>query len=336
MEKSRKKKIVIIVLVVLFCLVIFFINARTSKEYTDNVIDSSNENTTEVKNEYEYDFGTDEYQEATKMKLQKVQGMTEYYTVLNCVNKFYVYYSSIYDPSSEISPEASVSKIYKLLDESYIKKYNVTEESLKNKLIPISIDVEVNVEDMLYATMYENISVYLVSGQIRDRLTNEYENFNIMVVLDSNNYTFSLYLQDYIKEYGYDKLKEGDEFAYNYSSGITANEMNGYVNSKVKYAEYVEDMIEQIREYMLYQPQKAYELLNEEFKKETFSSYDKFEKFIETNKKEIFTLTYGSYALEYVDEMVTYRCVDKTNNFTIVIQTPNAVDYMYSIIRNGQ
>ena len=110
MEKNRKKKIVIIVLVVLFCLIIFFINTRTSKDITDNTIDSSIENTTEVRNEY--DFGTDEYQEATKMKLQKVQGMTEYYTVLNCVNKFYVYYSSIYDSTSEISPEDSVSKIY--------------------------------------------------------------------------------------------------------------------------------------------------------------------------------------------------------------------------------
>lgn len=336
MEKNRKKKIVIIVLVVLFCLIIFFINARTSKDITDNTIDSSNENTTEVRNELEYDFGTDEYREATKMELQKVQGMTEYYTVLNCINKFYVYYSSIYDSTSEISPEASMSKIYKLLDESYIKEYNVTEESLKNKLNPISIDVEVNVEDMLYATMYENISVYLVSGQIRDRLTNNYNDFNIMVVLDSNNYTFSLYLDDYIKKYGYNKLKEGDEFAYNYSSGITNNEMNGYVNSKVKYAEYVEDMMEQIREYMLYQPEKAYELLEDEFKKENFSSYDKFEKFIEDNKKEIFTLTYGSYTLEHVDGMVAYRCIDKTNKFTILIQTPNAVDYMYSIIRNGQ
>lgn len=334
MKKNRKKKIVIIVLVVLFCLIIFFINARTSKDITENTIDSSNENTTEVKNEY--DFGTDEYQEATTMKLQKVQGIAEYYTVLNCVNKFYGYYSSIYDSTSEISPEDSVSKIYKLLDEKYIKKYNLTEKSLKDKLNPISTDVEVNVDDMLYATAYGNISVYLVSGQIREKLTNEYNNFNILVVLDSSKYAFSLYLEDYIKEYGYNKLKEGDEFAYNYYSEITSNEMNGYVNSEVKYADYVEDMMEQIHEYMLYQPEKAYELLEDEFKKENFSSYDKFEKFIEDNKKEIFTLTYGSYTLEHVDGMVAYRCIDKTNKFTILIQTPNAVDYMYSIIRNGQ
>ena len=265
-----------------------------------------------------------------EQKLYGLESITDYYTVRSCIIKYYIYYQSLYDDNSEISKDERINNLYSLLDKSYIEKYGITLENIENKFNTKINETEVFIDDVLYLKE-NNIYTFFVKGNVRDLKINVFKEISFIVRLDTNNETFSLFLEDYIKDNSLDNIKEGNILDYNFSDNIAENKANKYKPYKFSYDEYVEDLFDRIRKYIIYKPEKAYELLN--CKQSKLNNYSKFESFIKDNYKELYIMTFDSYMFEYEDDCNIYNCKDKYDNFEIRIYCNNPCDIKFTIIK---
>lgn len=156
-------------------------------------------------------------------KLHKLTIQSYKQTVNVCVNQFFKYYSGIYVPQSttnlitynkedeiERIRDNNIDATYSILDQNYIESVGITQNNLSQKLKNIpKVEVEVN-EDINVAQKDENISVYFVSGRLKNTENSKSIDFNIIVCLDMKNRNYSVFLEDYIKKY-YPNLNIGEE-----------------------------------------------------------------------------------------------------------------------------
>lgn len=264
----------------------------------------------------------------TENEVYKLESITDYYTVRNCIIKYYSYYYSLYDENSELSKTEVLNNLYSLLDKKYIEKNNITLDNIEKKFNTKINDVDVNLEKILYITNNDNMFIFFVSGNTRDLITNEFNDFSMIISLDVENETFSIFLEDYFDEFN--NIEEGEVIKFNFSDEIGLNNVNKFKFYEYSFNEYVGDMFEEIRNYILYNPEKAYDILN---KDNEFGNYNEFKKFINDNYKELFTMTFDSYILQYKDDSVLYNCKDKYNNFNVLIYANYPCDITFNIIK---
>lgn len=293
-----------------------------------NSINDINNNNTNI----DFTVEKNNEEEIIEQKLYGLESVTDYYTVRSCIIKYFLYYDSLSSGSSELSKEELLNQLYSLLDKSYIAKYNITLENIEDKYsIPIN-ETEVFIDKVLYEKT-NNIYTYFINGTSRDRKTNVINDIRFIVCLDTKSETFSLFLEDYIRDNKLDNIKEGDVIDFKTNEIIQDNNLNRYKPYKYSYDEYIEDMYEKIRKYMLYSPEKAYEFLNKKDSK--INSYSKFESFINDNYKEIYTMTMDSYLFEYnyKEECMSYNCKDKYDNLEVLIYADNPCDMKFTILK---
>ena len=100
--------------------------------------------------------------------IRKITNRSNYYIIKNCIDKFYIYYSTIQNSVKNGKTE----EIYNMLDAEYIKYREITHDNILSKLRGVSSS-KVNIIDMYVAEQSENISVYIVYGTLRNKKTNE-------------------------------------------------------------------------------------------------------------------------------------------------------------------
>lgn len=266
---------------------------------------------------------SDYFQESEVYKLESIE---EYFILKDAVNKYFSYCYSLYDQNSELSNKENSENLYMLLDESYINRYRLTLDNIREKFLSDADDLEINFEKVVYITNNQNMYVYFVYGNTRNKKSNEYRSLSMIVNLDTTNHTFSIIPQDYLKELNFENVHENIKISYVFGEKIKSNKNNSISSSKHQFREYVGDMFEQIRTYMLYNPHKAYDLLYDKN-----ITYNEFEELIQKKYKEIFTLTLNDYTLKYIENKVVYECDDIHKNFKILIFNEYPTEFTFSI-----
>lgn len=310
------KKLIFCIIIIILCICFGFGTYFINRQNINNTNISYNE----------------EYKENVilERKLYGLESFTDYYTVRSCIIKYYLYYQSLYDDNSEFSKDERINNLYSLLDKSYIEKYGITLENIENKFNTKINETEVFIDYVLYSKD-ENIYTYFIKGNARDLKTNWFNEINFIVRLDSQNETFSILLEDYIRDNSLDDVKEGNTLSHIFNYNISENKVNKYKPYKFSSDEYVKGLFDRIRKYIIYKPEKAYELLNT--KQSNLKSYSEFEKFIKENYRELFIMTFDSYLFEYDDNCNIYNCKDKYNNFQIKIYGNNPCDIKFTILK---
>lgn len=313
----------------IFCIIgIVLVSCLSYCIFLNNKTNINNINNTNI------DFNEEKNNEEkfTEQKLYGLKSVTDYYTIRSCIIKYFSYYHSLSNGNSELTKGELLNQLYSLLDKSYIEKYNITLENIETKFnIPIN-ETEIFIDKVLYEKK-NNIYTYFIKGYSRELTTNAFNEINFIVCLDTQSETFSIFLEDYIRDNNLENIKEGDVIDFKTNESIQENNVNKYKPYKYSYDEYIEDLYEKIRKYMLYNPEMAYELLNK--KDSNINNYSKFEKFIKENYKEIFTMTLDSYLFEYDynDECMSYNCKDKYDNFQVLIYADNPCNVRFTILK---
>ena len=155
---------------------------------------------------YGVDVKTDDTIYDINSNIKRVDIRNNYYAVKTCINKFYIYYSSIFNIEDVENTESianrknkSINIVYQMLDEEYLSYYNITEENLINHLKEIE-EMTIHIRDMYVTQRDENIGIYFVNGQLINSSRTQSVDFSIMVKMDMLNHTFSILLDDYVKE----------------------------------------------------------------------------------------------------------------------------------------
>lgn len=113
-----------------------------------------------------------------------VNDVDRFFTVASCVSK-YISYLSIDDKAS----------IYTLLDNSYKKDSNITEENLYNYVIDVSSGVQFQAQKMYSQNVAKNIVKYYVHGYIETDgmdIVGTKSDYYVIAILDEETLTFSI------------------------------------------------------------------------------------------------------------------------------------------------
>ena len=253
----------------------------------------------------------------------RITNLNEFYRVKNALNKFYVscraYNFPEVDPFEEdedIDPTEFLDEVYYILDAEYIKKYNISMDNIADKIKDFTVN-EVQINDIYRIQKNNDISMYLVYISELSISDDNDKDIYFVLKLDDQNKYFSVYLEDYVKDNNYDKLKENDEIRISIYN-IESNNFNTYENTVVYNTKYQEDLFNDFRKSCMSNLKRAYSLLDEETKNKKFDTFEKFSNYISQKMSDIVIMKINSCKVEEKENITLYKYTStKDMNFTI-------------------
>lgn len=263
--------------------------------------------------------------------LKKVDNVEDYYILKACIDKYYInMYEYFMEESSYDDRKVNLNNIYFLLDKNYTEKYDINIENLKDYIYKIN-KVQINIDKCLYYMQNKNIRVYFVYGTLFDTSNKTYNDFKNIIIQDLNTKSYSIYLDNYLEDMNYLNLNEGKKVNFLNYNEISRNNYNMYGEYNATYDMLVNDIYNKIRNYLLYNTNKAYKLIDSSYKEEKFTSYDEFLEYVNEKSYDIYSLILKDYKIQYENEMAIYKCYCENNDIIIEICINNPIDYTYKI-----
>jgi len=312
---DKKKKIVIMIGVfIAIVLLLIFIIARREKEDLGNL-------------EIESEGSPDEiYVTMFNPKLEFVQSRNDFYIVKRIVERYYMKLSELNDPLGDIEfyeteegfdideyieelKEESARAVYSFLDVDYINQFNITTTNLLEKLGKYE-DISIVIDEMHVSENSIGMSTYFVYGLIKNNDTLRVSDFVLMVTLDLNARTFSIAPYEYIVEKGYDKLTLGQEMVRGIGE-IKEKSYNQYDYRAITDEKVILDYLEKYKVTVLYNRQKAYNLLDEEYRAKRFGSLAEYERYVQNNIGSINSIVVSRYLVEDKEEYKQYVIINQ-------------------------
>ena len=261
-----------------------------------------------------------------------VDDYTTYYTVKEAINNYVTYIKEINgdqyiereklnmtdDEISKTLQDEGIVAIKNILDKQYIEDMSIDDNTIKseqNKYKKIgnynkNVTYDLNIEETRQMHINENITLVLVEAKLNDI------DFNMLMKLDKLNNTYSIFLDDYIKKYDYNK-EMGKEDVNIKGELIEANDYNSHIKVDVSETNIVSQYFSEYRMKMLENTEKAYELLDTDYKDKKFGTYENFKKYVESNKDKIMYASISKYQVLENDRGKEYVCIDNHGKYYI-------------------
>lgn len=327
MKFIKKIIIFLIILILIIVLIMFGINTYDR-----------------VKNPEAYDPGSEQdisYNVADR--IEKVTNYQSYYTINNIIKRYVSYLqqlngdyyidegrltTSLADEKQSIK-QSAYNKVINMLDKEYTTNIQTKLEdvvSKTNKYIIYgdykhsNVDYLLLIEDMYVYEMNPTTSLYIVNVTINSEET------KMMIKLDDENKTFSLFLEDYMDKYNYSTDMNKNEIKIS-DSEIVTNKYNTF-----KYATVTNETIAK-GYFSIYKTmtksniEKAYNYLDEEYRNKRFGSLDNYKKYI---KEENSNLYITEYLINRYDTYTECVCKDQYDNLYIFKET-SIMDYTITL-----
>ena len=317
MKSNIKKIIIIIAICLLFITMLLILNLRKEaekdKEKFENMVPVNN-----VSEEY-----TDEneaWEEVTKV--------TDYYAIKNAINKYYNYITdytrgnSSYisripsEDSAEnnnFANEEALNAVKGILS-TYINISNKRENELKEMLKNYSNEA-LNIEKMYYKYQGKLKDTYFIKGV----LNNSKKDYCIIIIVDREKNIYTLLPNEYIvEEYGeslnLNDLKFSEELLNIESYGYNRLKQEA-VSQEIVCLYYFGDYLNKLNG----DTKKLYEVLDEDYKKERFPTYEEFIKYINDNYSTLKECRVTEYSVNMTDDnkAIMYICKDQNANYYI-------------------
>ena len=237
--------------------------------------------------------------------VSNISDIEEAYDVKACVDKFYIYCKEY------LSAEPNL--VYDLLDKDYIKKFRITKYNIKEHLDLFSSD-DIQIMNVLKINQNNNISAYYITAnQIYKDIENTTKEMKFILKIDKENYSFSVYLEDFINDKEYNNLKIGDKLKFGLKSVIPDNDFNNKFDSNSKtMPDNAEDIFDDFITRCLYYPNVAYDFLDESCKQYKYANYEEFEQYIKDNTRDFVNMELYSYEDIKNGDSLEYKCKSTT------------------------
>ena len=270
--------------------------------------------------------------EETKIPLQKVNNIEEYYILKSCILKYYYSITSYNSSVLQEDKDYYLQNVYNLIDKEYLESKNI----FVNDILPLMTykdDFDLNIEDILVAKNEDNnMYIFFVEGNLRNLKSNEHNRFSMMVKQDDINKTFNLLPTEYIDDKNIFKLKEGERIEIQFPDKIE-NQLNNIFGAyNAKFQDYLEDILNQIKEDFDYNQERAYKLLDSSCKITKYRNIYEFKEFINSNKNEIFLLNSDNCIFDAQSDTNIYTFYSEKSNLKIQVNVKNVIEYTYKII----
>lgn len=282
--KNLKKAIIILVIIII-AIIILLISILTNKVEEEK---------------------TNEYESQLNITLEEgialVDNKREFFAVANKINSY-------------LQEENDVIK-----DMTYSKYLNgIDEKDLKEKINGITPEEIYSPEKIYCFKKSFDFSIYYVSSvisKINEDSIEERKLYNILL-LDRENMTFAIVPTEEISD---EKMiqKKLEEYEEN---KIIKNDNNSIQFSEVSDESVCRRYLANYKSNMLYNPEKAYELLDEEYRNKRFGNIDNYKSYINENKEAIRKITLDKYKFNDKNGYIEYIVIDNNGNYYIFKET---------------
>ncbi len=261
---KKKKKIIIIVATIAIIIILIIANIlkkdAISKEEMNQIYSEVQENKQDVKDE----------------KPIRTNRINTYVTIEETIKN---YIDNIKSQNVDLAMS--------VLNKEYISQNNITSNSISNSAQQYKdITSYENIE--MYEQNSERFSAYYIKGKINDQADVYFE-----VGVDANNYTYDI-MPITENEYA-TKISQSAE-----ERTITKNEYNSIEFKDYDNADIAKMYFDDYLKQMISNPEKAYNLLDKQYREAKFESYDEFVQYINSNREK-FELTYKVETLDNND-----------------------------------
>lgn len=293
MEKKIKHSIIVISIMIVIILNLIIIIKLLEKENEQQIIDS-------------------EFEEAEKIKVEDVAieiGTYRYFYINDVLDKVFNYISQTEENVQ------NAKALINILDKDYIQKNNITEENVFNVLNTFS-----GISSYFSKEIYRreishrqdiNGCYYYIKGIIRKDAQEEY--IYVLVKQDLKNVTYSISI---LTEDEFN-LKPGE----NQEITIEPNSYNKIYSKKITEYEKCLGLFNDYINAVENNPEKAYELLNIEYRQKRFGGLENYLEHINGVKNRLSNAILMEYKIEKEEEKTKYICVDQTGNYYIFEST---------------
>ena len=154
-------------------------------------------------------------------------------------------------------------------------------------------------------------------------------NFNFIIVLDNYNYTFEVYLNNYLKDNGYN-YEDISTMKALHIEKIEKNENNTFQLKNINQQELVNNYYDDFVNKMKKDPKSAYNKLDSDYKSSRFKTFESFEKYINSYiNSNRFLSEYKMTKYESYTELICYDNygivwifnISGIMNYTILLDT---------------
>lgn len=219
----------------------------------------------------------------------------------------------IYSVSNEHKEE-----LLDMISSKYIQEENITVNNIIDKVKDTNIQYSENYE-VLISSMYViketiNLESYLVNLTYCNLDTNKSYETKLMIQIDIQNSTFSIIPYKYMQILEYDKLKIGDSCTIEHKQ-IEKNQNNTYQVTPISKNNTAERYFDVFLDYLKYDTQKSYELLDTQYRQQKFGSVNEYIKYVNDNKLKDITLK--AYKIYKYTDYNQYVCIDNKDRYYI-------------------
>ncbi|MBO5348946.1 MAG: hypothetical protein J6A89_03900 [Clostridia bacterium] len=318
---DNKKKITIIIIIIIILLIIFAILLISLKPQTQI---SQNNMVEETPIDYYNEYHTQRATEgvtADSAVASLEDNVNQYFTVKSIIDNFNTYVSYLNANISNLGlivPEGQEQEalseyrqeglkyINDMLAENYKLKYSTSNDFLY-KLLKDFANQNYEITNMYKVEDSSYINTYFIYGNYSGT------EFNYIVILDKYNYTFEIYLNNYVKDNGYLK-NDISTMKTLHIEKIDKNENNTFqyknINSEEMATVYYNDYLNKMKT----NPQNAYKLLDFEYSKNRFENISDFQNYISeviSNEPDRIMVKFN---ITKYDNYTEYICTDNLGN----------------------
>ena len=213
-----------------------------------------------------------------------------------------------------------------MLADEYKSRYNTSIEDI-NSNVEFN-DLSVEIYSIYFVTDFSGMNLYFVKGLVRD-LNYDSKEFENIVVLDRNNNTFEVYLDNYLNDNNIhvNNLTLGEE--YPLPEKVETNEFNSYSPMGVTMDDYAAYLFSNMRNSIIYNREYLESMLDEN---SNINSLNALNDFYNNNKKDIILAAYANYEFDVNDGNNIITCYDKNHSFMITFYLDAYSNFKFDLI----
>lgn len=316
MEKSKKVLIMLLILLIMIGIIVF---ALIQLEQAD-------------KSKTENDIS--QVEDIQGKSFEEIKDYKTYFSVKEVINNYITYMKQIngdeyVDTSrlnmtkaevAEAMQEDGLDAIKSILDDDY--KKNVSDNSIiqiqnqykQNGTYDKEVTYSLNIDNVYECQLTNNIIITLAEAKLNGK------ELNVLVKFDNKNNTYSMFLDDYVSKYNYNKNMDKKDF------NISKNEIikNSYNNNiKVDDSEVyvITQYFSDFRMKMLNDTEVAYRELDSDYAQKKFGDYSNFQNYINENKESITYAGINKYQVVENSDNKEYICIDENGKYYIFVES---------------
>lgn len=316
MEKSKKVLIILLILLIMIGIIVFALIQleQANKSKTENDIS--------------------QVEDIQGKSFEEIKDYKTYFSVKEVINNYITYMKQIngdeyVDTSrlnmtkaevAETMQEDGLDAIKSILDDDY--KKNVSDNSIiqiqnqykQNGTYDKEVTYSLNIDNVYECQLTNNIIITLAEAKLNGK------ELNVLVKFDNKNNTYSMFLDDYVSKYNYNKNMDKKDF------NISKNEIikNSYNNNiKVDDSEVyvITQYFSDFRMKMLNDTEVAYRELDSDYAQKKFGDYSNFQNYINENKESITYAEINKYQVVENSDNKEYICIDENGKYYIFVES---------------